>query len=113
MVAWDQEPLLSEPEIDVLLDMFAIADSDGLIKTDNGWVPSYNFRAAAKEGWTWKAGRCADQVSTDLDGDRMSANQLFDHCQVMINRYKGTPTMNTGQGLNLENPLVESFLDED
>jgi hypothetical protein len=98
MTAWDQEPTLSESEIDALLDQFAIADSDGLTSEDEDWVPTYNMRAAAREGWSWKMGRSADQVSTDLDGDRMSANQLFDHCAAMVKKYGGTPTMNVGPG---------------
>ena len=87
MTAWSSEPVLSEQEIDALLNQFSLADAGGLTKADAQWVPTYNLRAAANEGWTWKMGRCADQVSSDLDGDRMSSNQLFDHCAAMVKKY--------------------------
>lgn len=107
MTAWASEPTLSEQEIDALLDQYSLEDADGLAPSDVGWIPTYNLRAAAKEGWTWKMGRCADLVSTDLDGDRMSSNQLFDHCQTMVRKYSGTaaPSM----GYDVEADEFESF----
>jgi len=32
-------------------------------------------------------GKCSDLVSTDLDGDRMSSNQMFEHCERMVRKY--------------------------
>lgn len=87
MTAWDTVPTLSQQEITDLLAVFATADSTGLLPSEVGWVPTYRLRAAAAEGWRWKAARASDQISSDLDGDRMSANQLFEHCQRMIKTY--------------------------
>lgn len=107
MTAWANEPTLSEQEIDALLDQYSLEDADGYTDADVEWTPTYNLRAAAKDGWTWKMGRCADLVSTDLDGDRMSSNQLFDHCQAMVRKYSGTaaPSM----GYDVEADEFESF----
>lgn len=80
-------PTLSNAELDELLDMFKKVDADGLDPEDAAWTPTYNMRAAAAEGWRWKAGRASELQSTDLDGDRMSANQVFEHCERMIKRY--------------------------
>jgi hypothetical protein len=85
--AWDKEPALSQAEITELLAMFQKTDTNGVNPGGTGYVATYNLRAAAAEGWRWKLGKAAELQSTDLDGDRMSANQIFDHCQVMIKVY--------------------------
>jgi hypothetical protein len=95
MTAWDQTPKLTDGEIDDLLVRFSKTDADGLDPDHEDWTPTYNLRAAAKEGWSIKMGRAAELQSTDLDGDRLSANQVFDHCQAMVKRYSlaASPTL--------------------
>lgn len=85
--AWQAEPQLSEPELEVLLERFAIADPDGLPPGDTNWTPTYNLNGAAAEGWRWKAARASELHSSDLDGDRMSADQVFEHCMRMVKLY--------------------------
>lgn len=96
MTAADQEPTLSSADIEDLLTMFKKTDSAGYLPADPLWTPTYNLRAAAREGWKWKAARAAELQSTDLDGDRMSANQIFEHCQRMIKVYSNTASPSTG-----------------
>lgn len=97
MTAWDNVPKLTDGEIDDLLARSSKTDADGLDPDEAGWTPTYNLRAAAKEGWQVKMGRAAELQSTDLDGDRMSANQVFDHCSAMVKRYSlaASPSMMT------------------
>jgi len=90
MTAWDREPTLSDAEIDSLLSLAQVVDVNGVAPGGDDYVPTHNLRAAAREGWKWKAGRAAELQSTDLDGDRMSANQIYDHCKAMIREYSGT-----------------------
>jgi len=90
MTAWQDTPCLTTDELQSLLDQFAVADADALTPADVDWVPTYNLRAAARQGWKLKMGKAAELQSTDLDGDRMSANQIFDHCERMMKRYSGT-----------------------
>jgi hypothetical protein len=91
MVAADHEPKLNQDDLEAILAGYQKIDENGVAPGDGGWIPTYNLRAAAAEGWRWKAGRAAELQSTDLDGDRMSANQIFDHCQEMIKIYsRGT-----------------------
>jgi hypothetical protein len=102
MTAWANEPTLSQEEIDELLVMFSKADADGYVPSDGDWTPTYNLRAAAAEGWRFKAAKASELISSDLDGDRMSANQLFEHCQRMIKTYAASAsvqitTPNTGK----------------
>lgn len=90
LTAADGVPKLTDDEIDRLLAKYAIADSDGLTPDDEDWVPTYNMRAAAREGWKLKMAKAAELTSTDLDGDRMSANQIFQHCREMLRQFGGT-----------------------
>lgn len=85
--AWTAEPQLSQGEITELLAMHQIIDANGVSPGGDGYVPTWNLRAATREGWRWKMGKCSDLVSTDLDGDRMSSNQMFEHCERMARKY--------------------------
>lgn len=95
--AWQSEPTLSQDEITEILAMHQTADENGVSPGDPDYIPTWNLRAATREGWTWKMGKAAELQSTDLDGDRMSANQIFEHCERMVRRWSGTasPVMRT------------------
>lgn len=105
-VSWETEPRLTQPEITELLAMHQITDEAGVVPGDPGYVPTYNLRAAAKEGWTWKMGKCSDMVSSDMDGDRMSSNQLFDHCRAMRQRFLSTASPKVGPGYTEDNDVL-------
>lgn len=102
MTAWEDTPCLSSDELQSLLDQFAMVDSDGLVLGDAEWIPTHNLRAAARQGWKLKMGKAAELQSTDLDGDRMSANQIFDHCERMMKRYSGTASPSVSANVESE-----------
>lgn len=87
MTAHDNEPALSPDDLDDLLSLFARADAAGRAPNSTGWTPTCDLNAAAAEGWRWKAAKASELVSVDLDGERMSSNQLFEHCQRMAAMY--------------------------
>lgn len=96
------EPLLTNSELETILARFAVADAAGVAPSGPEWTPTYNLRAAAAEAWRWKAAKASEMVSTDLDGDRMSANQIFDQCERMIRVYSrstASPRMGTSTGV--------------
>lgn len=95
MVASDKEPTLTGAEIDDLLAMFARPDKNGITPDKPEWIPTYLMRAAAAEGWRWKAAKASELISTDLDGDRMSSDQIFNHCQRMIKLYSPAASVST------------------
>lgn len=95
MVAADKEPTLANDVLEEILDGFATSDAAGNLPTDPEWVPTYHLRAAAREGWKRKAAIAAELQSTDLDGDRMSANQIFEHCEAMVRRYSGAASVSS------------------
>jgi hypothetical protein len=113
MTAWDTVPTLSPDELDALLASSALADGDGNAPSDDGWTPTYAFRSAARGGWALKMGKAAELQSTDLDGDRMSANQVFDHCERMVKRYSstGSPVMRTSITEGETNVAAEAAFD--
>ena len=88
--AWQQEPQLLESEIAEILAMHEITDANDVDPGGDGYVETYNMRAAIREAWKLKLAKAAELQSTDLDGDRMSANQIFEHCERMVQRYAGT-----------------------
>lgn len=96
MTAWDCEPALTANEVNALLEQFSLEDADGLAPGDDGWTPTYNYRAAAAEGWRWKMAKASAMISSDLDGDRMSANQIFLHCERMVKRYGAVTSVSVG-----------------
>ncbi|HEV7701266.1 MAG TPA: hypothetical protein VGO43_13625 [Pyrinomonadaceae bacterium] len=110
MLAWASKPTLSDTEIDGLLTKFSKEDVDGLAPTAEDWTPTYDLRRAAAEGWRWKMAAASDLISSDLDGDRMSANQIFDHCERMVRKYAGTasPAMGTSITVGETNVAAES-----
>ncbi len=99
MVAAESEPKLTPSDIDLLLADFAVTDKAGIAPDDADWQPTYRLNAAAAEGWRWKAARASELVSADLDGERLSSNQIFEHCQRMVITYsrRGSVSFYTGQ----------------
>lgn len=87
MTAFDSEPKLSVEELEALLEQFKKTDKEGTLPSVPEWIPSYNLNAAAAEGWRWKAGKASELTSVDLDGERMSSNQVFEHCMRMAKQY--------------------------
>lgn len=96
MTAAAVEPKLTNEELESLLSSFAVTDKNGALPSAPEWIPTYKLRAAAAEGWRWKAAKASEMVSTDLDGDRMSANQMFEHCERMIRRYAASTSVSVG-----------------
>ena len=93
------EPKLTAPEIALLLEMFRRADSAGNLPGTTDWQPTYNLKAAASMGWQWKAAKASELVSADLDGERLSSNQVFDHCVQMAQMYsrRGAISLSIGK----------------
>lgn len=103
MTAWDKTPVLSQEEITDLLERHLTEDADGVLPSEDGYVTTHNLRAAAREGWMLKLGKAAELISSDLDGNRMSADRIFEHCERMVRKYSGTASPVTAR------PTVSEF----
>jgi len=90
MTAYAVAPTLCDDEIEALLDLSRRAAADGRGIDDSGWIETYDLNWAAYEGWNWKAAKCSDQFATAIsaDGISMHAEQVFDHCEKMADRYR-------------------------
>lgn len=91
MLQWQEEPALTEGEVDDLLELAKRPDSIGRLPSEDGWEATWNLNAAAAEGWRWKAGKAAPRFDADLgDGVRFRRAQMYAHCMEQSRRYAGT-----------------------
>lgn len=87
MVSASTDPVLSSDDVDQLLVLARRADPDGRAPSDSGWIPTYDLRAAAAEGWRWKAGMVSDRFGYSADGEKVDRQQLLEHCLEMAKTY--------------------------
>lgn len=87
MTSAESEPMLSDEDLSQLLELFGVPDTLDRPPSDLNWVPTYDLNAAAAEGWRWKAARASEMTAIDLDGTKLSAEQLFSHCEKMVFLY--------------------------
>ena len=88
MTAAATAPTLSDGELNSLLDMHQVADSDGLAPGATGYVPSYDFNRAAAEGWRWKMAQLTGKFDFQADGASYNRSQMVDMCEKMIRQYQ-------------------------
>ena len=87
MTAWDVAPLVSEAELEELLDAAATADNAGLGPNDAGWQPTYDLNSAAAATWLLKAGRASATVEVDPPGSGLYTSKVFENCRAMAMLY--------------------------
>ena len=98
MVAWDTQPLpLASGAIDDLVEIAKTTDLNGghpafVDGTVNAaWVPTWDLRRAAAEGWRWKAAIAAGLHDYSADGTHYGASKLIQHCELMIKLFSRRP----------------------
>jgi hypothetical protein len=87
MVDANTAPVIDADELAELLELSAVADSDGLAPSDANWTPTYELARGAKEGWTRKAGRVAGLVDYSDAGFSVHRSQQRDACLEMAKAY--------------------------
>ena len=88
MVEADAAPVLSDDELELLLDGVKVADSAGLPPTDASWSETYDLNRAACEGWRYKAGKVAGSFDFQADGASYSRSQMLEMCHKMVAQYQ-------------------------
>ena len=83
MTAWNVEPTLSEDDLDGILAVVALEDSDGLSPADEDWKPTYDLNAAASAAWLVKAGRASALTEVDPPDSGIVTSKVFDNCRAM------------------------------
>lgn len=87
MVAADEEPTLTELQLDRLVEIARRVDGQGLAPSDATWTPTWDLNAAAAEGWRRKAGKAAGQFSFTADGQTFHRAEMYRHCLSMAEHY--------------------------
>lgn len=96
MLQWQAAPALTSGELDALAALLPqMIDAAGLYPGEVGYVPTYPtqaglYRAAAAEGWEWKAAKVAGQFDAAVGtGTKFDRSQAFKMCMEMSATYGG------------------------
>lgn len=81
------QPVLSSADVDTLVMFARRPDAAGRVYGEAGWEETWALRAAAAEGWRWKAARCVSHYDFSADGASMSKSQVLAHCLQMVGLY--------------------------
>lgn len=52
------------------------------------WIPTFDLRAAAAEGWQWKAGKVASQFDAQAGSASAKRSQVFEMCMANARAYR-------------------------
>lgn len=80
MTGASSRPVLSDAQVESLLDLHLVMDPTGLKPADTGYVPTWDLNAAAAEGWGWKAATVAGDFTFSADGASYSKADVLAHC---------------------------------
>ncbi|MCK9600911.1 MAG: hypothetical protein M0R06_17855 [Sphaerochaeta sp.] len=72
-------PILTDDQVQEFLDAEKVPDADGVLPTDDDWVPTYDVLRAAGRGWLWMAGRPTNKPTSYRVGD-VSVSFDKDYC---------------------------------
>src|SRR5688500_12038712 len=92
MSAWDAEPLVSEADLEAVLEGHAIPDASGALPDSEEWIPTYDQFAAAADIWLIKAARAAALTEVDPPGSGIVTSKVFDNCMRMARNYRSRRT---------------------
>ena len=68
----------TDAQIQEFLDLEKVNDSTGLHPAQTGWIPTYDVKKAAGQGWLWLAG-CVGNTSAYTLGDQ-GVTYDMDYC---------------------------------
>ena len=94
----DEEPTLSEAQLERCLALGAVEDADGLLPGEDDYTPTYSDRGvylAAREAWILKKARAASRFDFTTDGQSFRRSQVADHCDEMIRRMNAKLALTT------------------
>jgi len=90
MTASSTDPVLTEEELDLLLEGCRLEDSEGVAPGGTDWIGTYDLSRAAAEGWRWKAGKAASRYQFASEGvGSFNRNQVVEACERMAKMYAG------------------------
>lgn len=87
LVAFDEDPQLTEPQLLRVLKKARRPDAAGLAPSDPNWTPTYNLDAAAAAGWRLKAGKASPKYTFAIDSEQSAQSDVFKHCMEMAKTF--------------------------
>lgn len=87
IATWETEPVLTETEVEEVLDAAAVADNEGNSPSNDDWSPTYDINKAAAEAWLIKAARASALTEVDPPESGIVTSKVFDNCIVMARFY--------------------------
>lgn len=90
MTAAESDPVLDSDELEMLLADHRVADATGLGPADAAYTDTWDLRAAAAEGWRWKAAKVASRYTFSSDVHSHQRDQLQKHCLAMVKEYSAS-----------------------
>jgi hypothetical protein len=74
------DPALAPEDLDVLISMCRVVDTNGLVYGEDNYEPTFNVNYAISLAWLIKAGRLANRYLFMSGGKMLSRQQYHDHC---------------------------------
>src|SRR5436190_20451496 len=87
ITAWEDDPALTESDLEDMLATAALPDDDGKTPESEGWSRTYVINAAARDAWLIKAARTAALVEIDPPESGIVTSKIFDNCRRMARLY--------------------------
>jgi hypothetical protein len=86
--ATDNEPTLSDGEVQIILSQAKRPDAVGTGVGAVGYVDNYDANYAIRMAWEMKAGKAADKYTFLAGGNQFIRGSMITHCQQMADRWK-------------------------
>lgn len=96
--------MLTETEVESILDSAAIADAEGNSPTNDNWQPTYDINRAAAEAWLIKAARASALTEIDPPESGIVTSKIFDNCITMAKIYSARPRTSVRLTSSVESP---------
>lgn len=90
------EPVLTDQELEDLLTIHALEDVNGLAPSATGWVGTWDFPAALRDGWLLKAAKVVPDINYTADGAQYSMSDMHAHCLMMAEKVAGIGVISVG-----------------
>jgi hypothetical protein len=87
LCAADHEPILTDADVDDLVEMARRPDVNGVMPTEDGWIPTFDIFYAVSSGWDTKAANAAGDFRFEEDNQVFYREQVVAHCLAMAKRY--------------------------
>lgn len=82
------EPVLTEEEINFLVNRCKRVDINGVTADDDLWEPTWSLNSSVAMGWELKAAKVATAVDVATAKTKLSRSQLFDQLMKMADRWR-------------------------